>query len=138
MASYNKEKLLKLLERRRMGALALRDCSNRRYEAQDDANRLRTSMLVAGRNLRANAGAELERILGLPLDKVQSIRVDEVSALVDPVQWRQWLFARARKERLDAECETLEQQNAEAFAIIPELLLKVREWGFNDPEYEVM
>jgi hypothetical protein len=137
MASYDKPKLLALLERRRAHYVSARDVRARYSDATDNVNRWRNTIRAASRGLRPAAESQVEALLQMPLAAALGESRESVGTLIDWTSWGELLRARARQERLGTEQERMREVGGQ-FAIVPELLEAVRKWGFRDPELEVL
>ncbi len=146
MASYDKPKLLALLERKRRAYLALNDLSDRAQDARSDVSRLKIALLSTAQSFGSPAVAE--RLISLPLADAQALSRADVEDYADAkgtrrptglnVQtWESYLSARTKLERRLAEAQELRASAESEFAIVPRLLDAVREWGFRDPSLEV-
>jgi hypothetical protein len=150
MATYDKEKILGLLERRRAAGMNLRDLSDRAREERATISRMRQTM---ERNAMGRApAAVIERLLDLPLQKALALQKDDVCGYAIERKgggedrhitgivfetWLQYQGARQKHERLVASEATLRAEFDEQFGVVPRLLDAIREWGFNNPELEV-
>lgn len=145
MPSYDKPKLMKLLERQHTFMLQRRDISNRHQEARTDLSRPRAA-LERGAHA-AGAHDHIERLLNLPLAEAAKLTKEEVTSYQRPgnaqrftanisfADWGSYLGGRMRLERLAGEVAAHES-NAQ-FAIVPKLLEAVSGWGFHDPMREM-
>lgn len=150
MASYDKQKMVAILERRRTAFFRLRDLTERGSEARTTMLRMRMSI---ENNARERGATDIAaRLLALPLHQALPLRQDDVEGYtvkrkdgseerwrtgVDFGTWNKFQHAREKHERLvAAEAECRAQIDVE-FAIVPNLLGAIREWGFPSPELEV-
>lgn len=145
MPSYDKPKLMKLLEGRHTAMLQRRDISHRHQEARSDLSRPRSALERSAH--AAGAHDHIERLLRLPLAKAIELTKDEVTVYNRPgnpqrfnaninfEEWKSYLAGLARVERLAGEVAA--QEGNEQFAIIPKLLEAVQDWGFRDPMREM-
>lgn len=145
MPSYDKPKLMKLLERRHTAMLQRRDIGNRHQEARSDLSRPRTALERSAHVTGAHD--HIERLLRLPLAEAIKLTKDEVTVFSRPgnaqrlnaninfEDWKSYLAGLARVERLAGEVAA--QEGNAQFAIIPKLLEAVQGWGFRDPMQEM-
>ena len=145
MPSYDKPKLMKLLERQRTFMLQRRDINKRYQEARTDLSRPRAG-LERGAHA-AGAHDHIERLLRLPLAEAMKLTKEDVTSYLRPgntqrfnaninfSDWSSYLGGLMRFERLAGEVATYES-NAQ-FAIVPKLLEAVQAWGFHDPMREM-
>lgn len=145
MPSYDKPKLMKLLEQRHAAMLLRQDISQRHQAARTDLSRPRSALEKHAQ--AAGAHEHIERLLALPLAEAIELTQEEVTgyqrrgndqrftAGINFADWKAYLAGRARVERLAA--EVVAQENQPRFAIIPKLLEAVQSWGFRDPVKEL-
>lgn len=150
MPSYDKPKLLKMLEQRRAAFLGLRDLNERLRDAQAQRAHLSGAIRSAATEQGANFDA-IDRLLAMPVDAARRLSKEEVEIyeieLGSRVQrylsgisfetFQRYLDAREKVERLQQQlCHAQEAIDAR-FAIVPRLIEAVRGWGFRDPELEI-
>lgn len=150
MASYDKSKLLGMLEQRRAAHLVLRDLGERLRDAKTD-QALAQSAMRSGCGESRRTHEFLDRLLALPLEQAAGLTCDEVQGYARQVgnafetvstgvnfgTWRRYLDARRKTERLAQQYGTVQADFEERFAIIAQLSDAVRAWGFRDPEMEL-
>lgn len=150
MASYDKQKLVRMLEQRARVFGARRDVSERRRVAREEASRLR-SLILHHANHRANRSGEVERLLNLPTAEVIALDTDEIQGYdvqvsnvrvvrdtdINAQTYRRYIELRDRAKRLDDEVAILSKDIEERFGIVDNLVSFVKEKGFADPEVEV-
>lgn len=146
MASYDKPKLLALMEQRRTANLSLTDLSGRLREANTEKNVARNKIQADTLNVRLPDGF-LNRLLTLKTDEALSLTVDEVQIFTEQegqyftninfAAYRKYILARDKAARLGAACESAQNNFSEQFSIVASLRDAVREWGFADPELEM-
>lgn len=150
MASYDKQKLLALMEQRRAAHLALTDLSDRWRDAKDSEATITNHIRIAGIEYHAPSGF-VDRLLALPLNEAAALTADEVQGYTRQIgdvthryqtevnfqNFQNYVKAREKKERLAERLEPARAEFNDRFAIIPQLRAAVRAWGFSDPELEV-
>lgn len=148
MASYDKAKLTRLLERRRAAYITLRDYNDRAREAREALVRKANYL----RDWAGGAADAVEGMMRLPLaeaaeltrGKIESYEVlnrGQVVSLRTGVrfdQWGEYLALRGKAERLQGEADKVQQSIEQQFGIVPSLLEAVKKWGFANPELEVI
>jgi hypothetical protein len=150
MASYDKSKLLQLLELRRAAFLQLRDANDRFSDARTERERYRNSILTDASDKRV-PNDFLDRMLKLPTNDALALSADEVE--IYSVQYdnevrryktgiglnlyRRFIAARDKAARLGELHDRAQTDIDERFGIVPRLVEAVREWGFTDPELEI-
>lgn len=149
MPSYDKQKLLALLERRRRAHSALTDLSARWRDAKADKVFIENHIRNAALGHRAPAGF-VERLLSLPLLEVATMTAADIQGYdrkignvthryqtgVNFQTYQNYIKAREKEKRL-AEQLAGAKHEFEHFAITPRLRDAVRAWGFTDPELEL-
>ena len=145
MPSYDKPKLMKLLERQHTFMMQRRDLSDRHRDARDDLSRPRAALERGAHAVGAHD--HIERLLRLSLGEAIELTKDDVTSYQRPgnaqrfdaninfENWKSYLAQRARVERLAGEVAA-QADNAQ-FAIVPQLLEAVQGWGFRDPMQEM-
>lgn len=150
MPSYNKAKLLNLLEQRRAAWLTMRDLSDRFQEASSEKELARGRIHEETRGLRLLDGF-LARFLSLPADEAFALSGDEVETYEAERQgekvryrtgigfgtYRQYINARDKAARLSESLDAARTIHEERFGIVPNLVDAVRSWGFANPELEI-
>jgi hypothetical protein len=150
MASYDKGKLIGLLERKRAAYITLRDYSTRASSAQDALNRHISHMRSNASEM--TAGDAIDRLLLLPLSEAAALKRADVEeyqiqrgSLTDARRtgvpfgmWEKYLSMRASAERLRADQAMVQGRIDSQFAVITHLVAAVKKWGFADPELEVI
>lgn len=136
MASYNKAKLLRLLEQRHGTHLALTDLSDRAREAREDFRHHREMNRRAG-SAGATSFRKVERLLARPLVEAEAIQREEVEdAGLHYPNWARYLAAWRKMTRLEQQIGAAKTE-FDSFAVVPRLCEAVRDWGFRDPELEI-
>lgn len=146
MSSYDKPKLLALMEQRRTAQLSLTDLSGRLREANTEREIARNKIQTDSLNVRLPDGY-LTRLLTLKTDEALSLSVDEVQMYAEQeaqhytninfATYRQYILARDKAARLGEAYESAQKDFNERFGIVASLRDAVREWGFADPELEM-
>ena len=150
MASYNKGKLIALLERRRAAFSTLRDYSDRARDASGVA-RKRADQMMANADHYSSRNV-VDKLLRLSADdaaKLTQAQVEEYEVTGGNVtttrltgikmgSWNEYLALRAKADRLGAEEARVSEGIQQQFAVLPGLLEAVKKWGFADPEMEVI
>ena len=152
MPSYDKEKMLNMLEQQRRSFRVIRDLHERVMERRRDIS-FKTSHL---RNLARGVEAEdfLEKLLALPLAEANALPREEVEGYQKdkygllsktPTQytsgisfgfWRELNHERGRMARLEAEYDRHKAEHDERFACMNNLKNAINAWGFSNPEDE--
>ena len=154
MASYDKEKLLRMMEERRRSFSVQRDLSDRIQDCHRDI----TAKQAYLRRCASSSGAtdyfedtlvqlSLEDALALPQERVttvkrakygwQSPEYEEHSTGIRFGDWQELNHERARMKRLQAESARHGKLHAERFACLRILVEAVQDWGFRDPADEL-
>lgn len=150
MASYDKPKLLALMEQRRTAHLSLADLSERLRDANTERETAKNKIHVDSQSARLPDGF-LSRLLALPTNDALSLSGDGVQFYeeqsgenvrryktgINFATYRQYINARDKVERLKEASETAQNNFSERFGIVARLRDAVREWGFADPELEM-
>lgn len=150
MASYDKGKLIGLLERKRAAYITLRDYSTRASSAQDALNRHVGHMKSNASTMSAGDAIDQLLLLSLPeaaalkradVEEYQIQRGSVAEARLTGVpfdMWRKYLAMRASAERLRADQATVQSMIDSQFSVLSHLVEAVKKWGFADPELEVI
>ena len=153
MPSYDKEKMLRLLEQHRRHFQVIRDLSERVQERRKDVT-FKTEHM---RRCAINATAEdyferliqlsLEDAIALPREKVEgfqrekhglhSTTLEDCSSGISFGEWRELNHERARMARLQAEYESHSDEGNKRFACMYNLKNAIQDWGFRDPADEL-
>lgn len=146
MASYDKPKLLALMEQRRTAQLSLTDLSGRLREANTEREVVRNKIQTDSRSVSLPDGF-LNRLLTLKTDEALSLTVDDVQIFterevryctnINLATYRRYILARDKAARLGEAYERAQKDFSEQFSIVASLRDAVREWGFADPELEM-
>lgn len=146
MASYDKPKLLALMEQRHAAQLTLTDLSGRLREANTERDAARNKIHTDSLSSRLPDGF-LNRLLALKTDEALSLAVDDVQIRKEQEAqyytninfdtYRKYILARDKAARLGESYESLQKDLSERFGIVSSLCDAVREWGFTDPELEM-
>lgn len=153
MPSYDKAKMMRLLEAKRAIHLTSNDFYHRLRELREHISGKRTFM-------RSNANMyesrdQVESMLELPLDKARALTREQVEKFQRPTYtgsgtqhhdaptgisyglWGEYLQLLERQQRLEAEKERVKAARSEQFACVDPLVKAVIQWGFNSPEHEL-
>jgi len=152
MPSYDKAKLLRLIEARRRAHLTLSDLGDRAREAKSEANRLR-SLINEKAHYQAQRRGHVERLLQIGYAEASGLTTSEIQEYVHQVDgdtsviletginaetYRKYIVVRERATRLSEE-HAAEARNFHArFGIVQRLIDWVKECGFRDPEQEAL
>jgi hypothetical protein len=133
---YNKDKVLRILRRRDQHAIMRREAQNRHREAVERLNHWKAAIRTAAYGRGRGAADEIEALLALPVAEALEKDREEIAHLVNGASWQEYLLARRRYENLTRELAHATAE-AEQFTFVHDLLLKIRELGFRDPELEM-
>lgn len=153
MPSYDKEKMLQMLEQQRRSFRVISDLNDRVQERRKDIT-FQTDHL---RRLARSAEAEdyFEKLLALSLDEAIALPREEVEGFQShrfglqsktPVNrtsgisfgaWRELNHERGRLARLKAESERHKAEHDRRFACMGNLKNAIYDWGFRNPENEL-
>lgn len=150
MASYDKQKLVRMLEQRSRASVAIRDISERRREVRSEASRLR-GLILQQANHRFNRSGEVERLLNLPTVEAVALSTDDIQGYdvqvgnvrviretdINAQTYQRFIELRDRAKRLDDELAILSEDFRARYGIVANLVSFVKEQGFADPEVEV-
>lgn len=146
MASYDKSKLLALMEQRHAAQLSLSDLSSRLREAAQEREVVKGAIKANSQSARLPDGF-LNRLLTLETNEALSLTVDEVQTHkegavsyytnINFATYRRYILARDKAARLGETYESANNDFSERFGIVASLRNAVREWGFADPELEM-
>lgn len=150
MAAYDKDKLTRLLERRRAAYITLRDYSDRAREAREHLTRMIGHIRLCADDVAARE--VVDPLLRLSVTEAAKLTQRQVEAYevrrgevvagyrtgVSMSQWREYLAVRGKAERLQGEMAKVEQNINQQFTIVPALVDAVKKWGFANPEMEVI
>ena len=151
MPSYDKQKLLALMEARRAAHLALTDLGDRWRATRDSKAALASRIRAAAVEYRAPAGF-VERLLSLPLAEASTLSADEVQGYerrsenttyrhqtgVNFASFQRYIAIREKEEHLSAQFAVAGRDFDDRFSIVPRLRDAVLAWGFSDPELEAL
>lgn len=151
MPSYDKGKLLGLIEARRRAHMALTNLGERAREAKSEANRLR-GLILEKAAVRAQQRGHVERLLQLSLDEASKLSTAEIEEYthrqrpddagivletgIHAETYRKFVARRERAMRLQEEYAAASREFQARFGIVPRLIDWVKERGFRDPELE--
>ncbi len=153
MPSYDKEKLLLMLEEQRASMRTIRDFSERIRERR--AIMQKQKQYLQSCALHAGAEEFWQYLLQLPLEQAVALPREEVESYQGAVHtlggklnkrytsgiskgsWDDFNKTRLQLRRLEGEYERSQAIRDERFACMPVLLRAVDEWGFPDPEKEL-
>ena len=154
MASYDKEKLLRMMEEQRRSFSVQRDLGDRIQDCHRDI----TAKQAYLRRCASSSGAtdyfedtlvqlSLEDALALPQERVttvkrakyglQSTTYEQHSTGISFGDWQELNHERARMERLRTEMDRYSKLHGERFACTQKLIEAVKDWGFRDPADEL-
>ncbi|MDO9010778.1 MAG: hypothetical protein Q7U78_03065 [Gallionella sp.] len=146
MASYDKDKLLALMEQRHAAQLSLADLTKRLREANTERDIARNKIQTNSDSARLADGS-LNHLLALETDEALNLTADEVQIYtkqgsqyysnINFSAYRQYILARDKARRLGETYESAQKDFNERFGIVSSLRDAVREWGFTDPELEM-
>jgi hypothetical protein len=150
--TYNKSKLLDMIEARRRAHLALTDLGDRAREARREANLLR-SLILEKSSVRAQQRGHIDRLLQIPYaeacrlttaeiqEYVHRQRADDEGIMletsVNAEAYRRFIARRERAARLFEEHDAAARDFQARFGITAKLIDWVVERGFRNPELEV-
>ena len=153
MPSYDKAKMLRLLEARRLISLRANDYSSRIRDLRE--------MISAKHRHLENTGNFYEcrqlvdSMLLLPAEKARALTREQVetwqrstytragtqhsnaSTGISFGLWGEYVQLLERKQRLEVDMEQLSQSRNEQFACVAPLLTAVSGWGFHSPENDL-
>lgn len=153
MPSYDKAKMMRLLEARRLMFLRANDYSSRIADLR--------GMLSAKQRHMENSGNYYEcrtfvdSLIKLPLEQARALKREEVeicnrvthtrsgshsSEVTTGISfglWGEYLQLLERRQRLEMEAEQLRQSRDQQFACVAPLLAAVSGWGFHSPENDL-
>lgn len=154
MPSYDKEKMLRILEEQRRGFSVSRDLMDRIRRRHEQIN----AKLDYLRRCAASTGAtdyfedtlallSVENAMALPREKVESFKranyslqgssYDEISSGIQFGDWQELNQERSRLQRLQSELDQANKLHQERFACVGKLVEAVEDWGFNNPSDEL-
>ncbi len=153
MPSYDKEKLLRMMQERRVGFLASRDL----MERQGDLRKRVDHMIRVIRDNAYSCGAvdyaesllkkTVEEAMRLSREQVETYRAEnqtrsgpvekEYATGISYSTWGEFNQLRSRYERVSSEIERNSALMDERYAILPRLKDAVIDWGFNNPDHEL-
>jgi hypothetical protein len=152
MASYDRNKLLDMIEARRRAHLALTDLGDRAREARREANLLR-SLILEKSAVRAQQRGHIDRLLRLDYEEACRLTTAEIQEYVhrqraddegivletsiNAETYRKYIARRERAARLFEEHDAAAKDFQARFAIVARLVDWVKERGFRNPELEV-
>lgn len=153
MPSYDKEKLMRMMQERHVGFLAARDLQDRQRDLRKDIARIAQNMRISA----ASTGQAdvVEHLLQLPLDQARALTREQVEKTryvvptpsggvereahtgIDGQTWGDYLQYRSRMERLETELQRNQTLMNDRYAILPKLKDAVVDWGFKNPDHEM-
>lgn len=150
MPSYDKPKLLVLMEQRRAAHLMITDLSDRWRDAKDSNASIAARIRSDGIEYRAPSEF-VERLLALPLAEAAVLTADDVQGYVRQIgnvthrystglnfqNFQRYVETREIEKRLAERLATARAEFNERFAIVPRLRSAILTWGFTDPELEL-
>lgn len=153
MPSYDKEKLLRMMQERRVGFLNSRDLSQRLNDLRTQISRMSQTMRINAQSV--DASDFMEELLALPLEEAMARPAEQVERFLrtwntrsEAVQherlsgisystWCEFNQLRSRFERIQVEQRRHEALMNERYAILLKLKDAVIDWGFNNPDDEM-
>lgn len=150
MASYDKPKLIGMLEARNAAFVQIRDISARLRDAQSNADKLKTHIRFAASQFGAS-GSAVERLLAMPLEDALRLTAEQIEGFeieerngtrkyltgINVQNFAAYLNARSAVVHLQRQYDSAQADIDERFAIVPKLVEAVTSWGFKDPRKEV-
>lgn len=147
MASYDKPKLLKMIEQRQQARVALHDLHERYRDAKQVANHLR-AVIESAAGHRAMRDGVVDRLMKLSTKEAARLSSAEIQEYTDTAgavrgtginvdNYRRYIAARDSSQRLASEHENGRSDFGARFACVGRLVQAVKDWGFTDPELEV-
>lgn len=153
MPSYDKEKLMRLMQERRVGFLTSNDLLERQGEMRKEIARITQNI----RNNAAHYGSKdyVDMLLDKPLNIAVALTRGEVESFqrqtntrsetlehthlsgISFAMWGDLIQARSKLERLSNELSKHQALMNERYAILPKLKDAVIDWGFNNPDHEM-
>lgn len=151
MASYDKEKLLRMISRRRQAHVALLDLSDRLREARSDANTRRDRIYEKANDRYARSG-HVDRLMRLSYEEASKLQADDIQSYshqtgntlvmretgINAESYRKFIAAREKVKRLTDEHEAAAREFHSRYGVVPRLIAWVKENGFRDPELEAL
>ncbi|MEG2280218.1 MAG: hypothetical protein RSB86_11180 [Comamonas sp.] len=153
MPSYDKEKLMRMMQEQRVGFLASSDLSERLRGLRSQSSRMEQGMRTSAQSV--DATDFLEILLELPLEKAVERPLEQVetyhrlvkkaagdvkaefSSDINYSTWCEFNQVRLRMQRIESEQNRHNGLMNERFAILPKLKDAVVDWGFNNPDHEM-
>lgn len=153
MPSYDKEKLMRMMQEQRVGFLASSDLSERLRGLRSQSSRMEQGMRTSAQSV--DATDFLEILLELPLEKAVERPLEQVetyhrlvkkpagdvkaefSSGINYSTWCEFNQVRLRMQRIESEQNRHNGLMNERFAILPKLKDAVVDWGFNNPDHEM-
>lgn len=153
MPSYDKEKLLRMMQERHIGFLAVRDLRDRQRNVRMQIESMKRRIRECAASMGANDHAE--GLLHLSLADAAALTTEAVESYVQVqhrssgvieqkfqsgigyAMWTEFNHLRERYERQENEVGRIQASADERYAILPGLMEAVRRWGFSDPEKEM-
>jgi hypothetical protein len=150
VASYDKPKLIALLEARNAEFVQISDISARLRDARTALDKMKTHIRLAASQFGASAVA-VDHLLGLPLAEAQRLSQEEIEGYemedhrgvrkyltgINVQNFTAYLNARAAAEHLKRQYAAAEADFDVRFGIVPRLLEAVESWGFKNPRKEI-
>ncbi|MBD5805341.1 hypothetical protein AZOA_47940 [Azoarcus sp. Aa7] len=150
VASYDKPKLIGMLEARNAAFVQIRDISDRLRVARASVDKWKSHIRIAASQFGASA-VGVDHLLGLPLEEalrlsqeeVESYEVEERNGVrkyltgVNLQNFQSYLNARSALEHLQRQYDAAQADIEARFGIVPKLVEAVERWGFKNPRTEV-
>lgn len=153
MPSYDKEKLLRMMQERHVGFLAARDLLERQTDLRKEIARIMQNMRISA----ASTGQTdfVEGLLQLPMDEAMALTRDQVEKCryvvptpsggvereahtgISAQAWGDYMQYRSHLERLETELQRNQALMGARYAILPKLKDAVIDWGFRNPDHEM-
>mgnify|MGYP003604947892 CR=1 FL=1 len=153
MPSYDKAKMMRLLEARRHMFLRTNDYSSRIRDLRGMISAKQRDMENSGNYYECRAF--VDSLLKLPLEQARALKREEVETCNHITHtrsgshssevttgigfglWGEYLQLLERRQRLELESGQLSQSHNEQFACVASLVMAVTDWGFRSPEDEL-
>ncbi len=147
MASYDRDKLMRIADRKHRSNVMLNDLNSRAGDARDERNRLRNIILTSAQSHGGRLGvAVAEKLIALSSAQAQVLKREEVENFQDGDKtystgiewdvWKNYVKAAAKFSRLDSERTAAKERHNAEFAIFNPLIDAVKSWGFSTADVE--
>lgn len=150
MASYDKPKLIGMLEARNAAYVQIRDISDRLRDARAALDKWKTHIRLAASQFGASA-VGVDRLFGLPLEEALRLSAEEIEGYeieernvtrkyrtgISVQNFTAYLNARSAVEHLQRQYDSAQADIDARFGVVPKLVEAVTRWGFKDPRKEM-